>query len=249
MAEIQWWYARDDQQLGPVSPGDLRRLASGGGLAPTDLVWREGMTEWAPAVRIKGLFPELREPADETAPPQVAASPGLPNQNAAPRGPSTNSAFAGNALPGEQSSVPSNGGFSPTDAGGPEMFGGDLPGSLSPGGPPIDSGLFRAAGLMDEPEAPPMTEPLVMQQRPPRPSRIPLVLTLGQGVLWGTCGLVVLLGGILFSVSRMRGTTRVQDAETATVLGMFFIGAYVVAQAGEKISRLVLSFLERRRDD
>ncbi len=59
----------------------------------------------------------------------------------------------------------------------------------------------------------------------------------------------MLLGGILFSVSRMRGTTRIEDAETATVLGMFFIGAYVVAQAGEKISQLILSFLERRRDE
>src|SRR5580704_4975442 len=43
MAEVQWYYARDDEQLGPLPPSELRRLAASGGLAPTDLVWREGM--------------------------------------------------------------------------------------------------------------------------------------------------------------------------------------------------------------
>ncbi len=85
--------------------------------------------------------------------------------------------------------------------------------------------------------------------RPPRRSRIPFVLLMAQGVLWGTCGLVVLLGGILFSVSRLRGPSPAEEAASATVLGMFFIGAYVVAQTGEKISRLVLSFLERRHEE
>ena len=58
MAEIQWWYAREDEQFGPVSAAELRRLASQGGLSPGDLVWREGLAEWAPAARLKGLFPE-----------------------------------------------------------------------------------------------------------------------------------------------------------------------------------------------
>ncbi len=58
MAEIQWWYARGDEQSGPVSAAELRRLASTGALAPGDLVWREGLAEWAPAARLKGLFPE-----------------------------------------------------------------------------------------------------------------------------------------------------------------------------------------------
>ncbi len=78
MAEIQWWYARDDQQLGPDSPGDLRRLAGVGGLAPTDLVRARGESEWA-AGRIKGLFPEIREGADEAAGGAGRGSAASPN--------------------------------------------------------------------------------------------------------------------------------------------------------------------------
>ena len=65
MAEMQWWYGRNDEQHGPVSPAELRRLAAAGAITPQDLVWREGMEEWAPAARLKGLFPEVREAATE----------------------------------------------------------------------------------------------------------------------------------------------------------------------------------------
>jgi hypothetical protein len=124
------------------------------------------------------------------------------------------------------------------------MFG-ELP-AIGPSRPTaIESGLFRTVAPDDEAAFAPEEEAML----PPRRSRIPLVLFLARGVLWGTCGLVVLLGGLLFSVSRMRGTSATEEAASATVLGMFFLGAYVVAQAGEKISQLVLSFLERRRDE
>src|SRR5690349_20840663 len=69
MPENQWWYAHGGEQLGPVSPADLRQLAASGSLAPTDLVWREGMAQWAPASRVKGLFP------DTVASPEPAESP------------------------------------------------------------------------------------------------------------------------------------------------------------------------------
>ncbi len=41
----------------PVSWAQLKQLASGGRLEPTDKVWREDMTGWEPAGSIKGLFP------------------------------------------------------------------------------------------------------------------------------------------------------------------------------------------------
>ena len=126
------------------------------------------------------------------------------------------------------------------------MFGGELP-AIAPSRPTaIESGLFRTVSPPDEERSFSSGENAV---RSPRRSRIPFVLFLAQGVLWGTCGLVVLLGGVLFSVSRLRGNSPTEEAASATVLGMFFLGAYVVAQAGEKISQLVLSFLERRRDE
>ena len=226
MAEIQWWYARDDEQLGPLSPAELRRLAAGGGLAPTDLVWREGMSEWAPAARIKGLFAESQTADD---------GPGMAGPGLAQAGPR----FRDPLRPANKPRLETTrGSIRPIP-----LAAGCLPATARRPATPIDSGLFRAAGLADEPKSFPAAEPAA---RSPRRSRIPFVLFLVQGVLWGTCGLVVLLGGVLFSVSRLRGTSPAEEAASATVLGMFFIGAYVVAQAGEKISRLVLSFLERR---
>jgi len=231
MAEVQWWYARDDEQLGPLSPGELRRLAVSGGLAPTDLVWRDGMNEWAPAARIKGLFPESREPGDEPLGTHAVATP----QGSA--GPLSGA--------GEQGPMQLPEAFFPPDPARGEMFAGELP-PVAPARPgAIESGLFRTVRPADaETSFPPEADAV----RPPRRSRIRLVLFLARGVLWGTCGLVVLLGGLLFSVSRLRGTSPTEEAASATVLGMFFLGAYVVAQAGEKISQLVLSFLERDRD-
>lgn len=52
-----WHYSIDGEKLGPVSTPELRRLASIGQIAPTDLVWKDGMTDWIPASRIKDLFP------------------------------------------------------------------------------------------------------------------------------------------------------------------------------------------------
>ncbi len=56
-AKTEWMYFVDGQQHGPVSSQGLRQLAAAGKLSPTDLVWREGLAEWAPAAKLKGLFP------------------------------------------------------------------------------------------------------------------------------------------------------------------------------------------------
>ncbi len=56
MADVQWYYARNDQQFGPVSAAELKQLADAGRLAPDDLLWREGMDSWATAVNLSGLF-------------------------------------------------------------------------------------------------------------------------------------------------------------------------------------------------
>lgn len=56
MADAIWYYAKHDQQHGPVSAAQLQELVTGGTLLPTDLVWKEGMDDWAPASEVKGLF-------------------------------------------------------------------------------------------------------------------------------------------------------------------------------------------------
>lgn len=53
----EWHYSAGGRPpIGPVSAGELRELAAAGRLAPTDLVWKEGLAEWVPASKLKGLF-------------------------------------------------------------------------------------------------------------------------------------------------------------------------------------------------
>ena len=63
MSQVEWYYARDNRQMGPVSSAELKRLATFDELRPDDLVWREGMTEWAAARNVRGLFEEEVAPA------------------------------------------------------------------------------------------------------------------------------------------------------------------------------------------
>jgi hypothetical protein len=44
---FEWYYAKNDRQLGPVTMVSLRQLIASGSVRPTDLVWREGMANWA----------------------------------------------------------------------------------------------------------------------------------------------------------------------------------------------------------
>ncbi|MCC6423346.1 MAG: DUF4339 domain-containing protein, partial [Phycisphaerales bacterium] len=72
MAEQEWYYAINGRQLGPVDIQVLRQLLSNGNLQPVDLVWRQGMDNWQPAVSVAELNDE--RPAVPPAYP-VAAMP------------------------------------------------------------------------------------------------------------------------------------------------------------------------------
>jgi hypothetical protein len=71
----QWYYSSGGTQNGPVDDAALKELAKNGGLTPTDMVWKEGMGEWLPASKLKGLFPAGTEaaPAPMPAAPMAAA--------------------------------------------------------------------------------------------------------------------------------------------------------------------------------
>ena len=54
-----WYYLKGDKKFGPVSLEELQTLAESGKLAPTDMLWKEGQSEWRSAVKfkpLKGLF-------------------------------------------------------------------------------------------------------------------------------------------------------------------------------------------------
>ncbi|MGE3408676.1 MAG: GYF domain-containing protein [Pirellulales bacterium] len=68
----EWYYTKGDQQIGPVSASDLKAAVASGDLTPTSQVWKEGMAEWKPATKIKGLFdglPGPTKPIPESSPP------------------------------------------------------------------------------------------------------------------------------------------------------------------------------------
>ena len=72
MATTEWHYTINGQPaVAPVSAAQLKQLAASGQLKPTDLVWQEGMLEWAQAGSVKGLFP-----TPPSAPPKMGGVAG-----------------------------------------------------------------------------------------------------------------------------------------------------------------------------
>jgi hypothetical protein len=76
MPATDWYFACDGQQSGPVSSNELKQVADTGKLKPDDLVWQEGMKEWIPARKVKGLFETktavaVPPPVSPAAPPMV----------------------------------------------------------------------------------------------------------------------------------------------------------------------------------
>lgn len=68
---MQWYYAIDRQQLGPIGQEALVALAREGKLGPDDLVWNASMgNRWAKASTVAGLF-------DATAPGSPEQPPSL----------------------------------------------------------------------------------------------------------------------------------------------------------------------------
>ena len=65
---MEWHYAKNGKQQGPVSAESLRSMIVTGEIAPTDLIWREGMADWTPA----GQVPEFSGGGATHAPGMVA---------------------------------------------------------------------------------------------------------------------------------------------------------------------------------
>jgi hypothetical protein len=68
----EWFYSIDGEQVGPVSSSELKQLAASGEITPNDLVWREGMPEWTPARKVKGLFANAPPPPPQNRPTTVS---------------------------------------------------------------------------------------------------------------------------------------------------------------------------------
>lgn len=54
---MDWYYAEDGQQKGPVNDADFQQLVSMGRIKNTTLVWKSGMSDWKPYGEVVGLAP------------------------------------------------------------------------------------------------------------------------------------------------------------------------------------------------
>lgn len=98
MAPLEWYYAKDNRQHGPVSAAELKQLAARGELRPGDLVWCEKLDDWTPAKKVGGLFdgdgpappPEPAEPPPKGTepPPRAVEPPPRPGKKPPERAPS-----------------------------------------------------------------------------------------------------------------------------------------------------------------
>lgn len=53
---MEWFYAKDGKQLGPVAFDELKRMAGSGELRPESLIWKKGMAQWTAANAVEGIF-------------------------------------------------------------------------------------------------------------------------------------------------------------------------------------------------
>ena len=67
---MDWYYAINNERIGPVSEGEFLRLIASGEVGRDTMVWREGMTAWQPchevqpAARLGGEVLRVEPPAN-----------------------------------------------------------------------------------------------------------------------------------------------------------------------------------------
>lgn len=62
-----WYYSKNGMQLGPLSQEELASKATSGEVLASDLIWREGMTDWKPMAQVA----EFQNSSGPVMPPPV----------------------------------------------------------------------------------------------------------------------------------------------------------------------------------
>ncbi len=75
---MEWFYAKHGKQEGPVDTVALQAKVRSGEVAPTDLVWKEGMASWTAAGDVFELAAAPAAPV-APAPSPVAPGPSVPS--------------------------------------------------------------------------------------------------------------------------------------------------------------------------
>ena len=66
-----WYYARGEEQIGPVEEGAFRILVDQRIVGPSTLVWREGMPSWVSYQEIAGTVTDWGTPCSECGRPHL----------------------------------------------------------------------------------------------------------------------------------------------------------------------------------
>jgi hypothetical protein len=223
------------------------------------------MGDWAPAVKVKGLFPDSNPQAPQGL--GAAAMPATGTQRSA----NVERAATRNAPVGllTQATETSVGSDSPAptslfrDSPDPDLAAARTEeAALSPDQSPHDVALAEPLMQPSPTPAPPLTadgvgyvagaltnhdsgSKALSHGLPPLP--VIDLLWWAQVALWAMCSLTVFVGGLLFLVACIRAEAPYEEASAAAVYGMFALGAYVLARTGERLSALLLDYFTRYR--
>src|SRR5438128_796622 len=74
----RYFFAQGATEHGPYSADQMRELAIGGQIQPTDSIWQEGLQQRYPASCVKNLFQEPSAPADPVATSAAAPAEAAP---------------------------------------------------------------------------------------------------------------------------------------------------------------------------
>lgn len=72
---MNWYYAKNGTQQGPLPIEDLKGRIARGEIAPTDLAWCEGMSDWTPVGEIPQLKVEAPVRPEMPLPPAATVAP------------------------------------------------------------------------------------------------------------------------------------------------------------------------------
>ncbi|MCW1921558.1 GYF domain-containing protein [Luteolibacter arcticus] len=81
---MNWFYAKNGSQQGPLSTEDMKSRIAMGEIGPNDLGWCEGMSDWLPVGQIPQL--KIEAPVREEGPPPSVFG-GAPSPYQAPSSP------------------------------------------------------------------------------------------------------------------------------------------------------------------
>lgn len=74
-----WFYAIEEEQLGPVAPAEIERLIASGEITANTLIWKTGMNDW----ELASWHFEFEE---DGTPPPVRTTPASPDPDIGPDG-------------------------------------------------------------------------------------------------------------------------------------------------------------------